>query len=67
MPASGFSGFSPPVRLLLLLLVTVAAGEQYRDTYDEEAFIKPLASGHINTFFQFTTEWNFGNTKNRKN
>lgn len=50
----------------LLLLIIGVCGNQYQDTYHEEAFLKPLASGHINTYFQFTTEWNFGEIKNRE-
>lgn len=54
-----------PARMLLILAVAVCCvlGEQYQDRYYEEAFVKPLASGHINTYFQFTTEWNFENCK----
>lgn len=55
--------------LFSVFLITLVAGvcaNQYRDTYHEEAFLKPLASGHINTYFQFTTDWNFGKAENRK-
>lgn len=27
------------------------------DKFEEELFIKTLHSGHVNTYFQFTTQW----------
>lgn len=50
--------------VILFGAVIGVSGVQYRDRYYEEAFVKPLASGHINTYFQFTTEWNFENVQN---
>lgn len=58
--------FSSISWLFLLISACLVAGVQYRDRYYEEAFVKPLASGHINTYFQFTTEWNFEKAYNRK-
>lgn len=29
----------------------------YNDSFNEELLIKPLASGHIYSYFQFTTTW----------
>lgn len=35
------------------------------DQFDEELFIKPLSTGHVNTYFQFTTEWLVQNNESR--
>lgn len=35
------------------------------DQFDEELFIKPLSTGHVNTYFQFTTEWLVQNNDSR--
>ncbi|XP_059619020.1 GPI transamidase component PIG-T [Phlebotomus argentipes] len=45
--------------LLLLFSVKLALGVGYQDEFHEELFVKPLPSGHINTFFQFTTKWHY--------
>ncbi|GAB0091819.1 PIG-T [Sergentomyia squamirostris] len=37
---------------------------EYHDEFHEELFIKPLPSGHINTFFQFTTKWQYNEKEN---
>lgn len=58
--------FSTILLLICGFSVCLIAAEQYHDRYYEEAFVKPLASGHINTYFQFTTEWNFEKFENRK-
>lgn len=36
------------------------------DKFNEELFIKPLPTGHVNTYFQFTTEWLIKNNESRK-
>ncbi|XP_055684332.1 GPI transamidase component PIG-T [Lutzomyia longipalpis] len=46
-----------------LLSVNVISCE-YRDNFHEELFIKPLPSGHVNTFFQFTTKWQYSEKEN---
>lgn len=40
---------------LLAVLTLCSATEP--DQFDEELYIKPLHSGHIYTYFQFTTQW----------
>lgn len=35
------------------------------DKFNEELFVKPFPSGHVNTYFQFTTEWSLNNAENR--
>ena len=42
----------------MLLFSLITNSIQYDDEFNEELFIKPLQSGHINTYFQFTTKWN---------
>lgn len=36
------------------------------EEYHEELVVQPLASGFINTYFQFTTRWSYGQRKNCK-
>uniref|UniRef100_A0A1L8E420 Putative gpi transamidase complex n=1 Tax=Nyssomyia neivai TaxID=330878 RepID=A0A1L8E420_9DIPT len=45
--------------LLCFFLATNVISCEYQDEFHEELFIKPLASGHVNTFFQFTTKWQY--------
>lgn len=48
--------------LVFLIDLTKAAP----DKFNEELFIKPLHSGHVNTYFQFTTEWLLQNNESCK-
>ncbi|XP_034944073.1 GPI transamidase component PIG-T [Chelonus insularis] len=43
---------------LYLVNESVALNNDYNDSFDEELFIKPLPSGHVYAYFQFTTLWN---------
>lgn len=43
---------------LLILASLIPNSIQNTDVFNEELFIKPLKSGHVNTYFQFTTRWN---------
>lgn len=52
--------------LFLAIVSTAISALKYHDEYYEELFVKPLPSGHINTFFQFTTEWRFDNRERDK-
>lgn len=36
----------------------------YNDSLREELFLKPFSSGHIYSYFQFTTIWNTNNQVN---
>lgn len=36
------------------------------DKFNEELFIKALHSGHVYTYFQFTTEWQLKNNESCK-
>lgn len=51
--------------LFLLSAITSSCAQLYHDTYHEEAFLKPLASGHINTYFQFTTQLKYSAKSDR--
>lgn len=47
------------VFLLTVLLTNISCSFCYKpkDSFHEELFIKPLASGHVYSYFQFTTLW----------
>jgi len=36
------------------------------EQFHEELVVRPLAGDHVNTYFQFTTRWHYGNRNNRK-
>ena len=42
---------------LLLLLGTLNIVKASSETFSEELFIKPLPTGHLYSYFQFTTKW----------
>lgn len=50
---------------ILLLVVIVCHGAE-SDRFNEELYIKPLNSGHIYTYFQFTTQWILANNESCK-
>lgn len=56
----------PHLFLISIFCFSLASGET-GDQFDEELFIKPLSTGHVNTYFQFTTEWLLQNNESRKN
>lgn len=37
----------------------------YKDSFSEELFIKPLATGHLYSYFQFTTKWDINPEENK--
>lgn len=43
-----------------------AASKNKNEEYHEELVVQPLASGFINTYFQFTTRWSYGQRNNCK-
>lgn len=52
------------IRSLLLIIgvyllknTSALSNNYYNDSFDEELFIKPLPSGHVYAYFQFTTLW----------
>ncbi|KAI5704721.1 hypothetical protein M8J76_010520 [Diaphorina citri] len=42
---------------LLSINIHGTSGYKHKDSFHEELFIKPLLSGHIYSYFQFTTLW----------
>lgn len=42
----------------LFLCKSIESSYQQNDKFHEELLIKPLASGHVYSYFQFTTVWN---------
>ncbi|XP_033221022.1 GPI transamidase component PIG-T [Belonocnema kinseyi] len=47
---------------VILMLLCISRGNTFSDTFDEELMLKPLPSGFIYAFFQFTTLWEAPNT-----
>lgn len=43
--------------IYLLQNSSAFSNNYYNDSFDEELFIKPLTSGHVYAYFQFTTLW----------
>lgn len=50
---------------LLILITQILNSSQNNDNFNEELFIKPLQSGHVNTYFQFTTKWDLEKSDSR--
>lgn len=46
--------------------VTPKSSKNKNEEYHEELVVQPLASGFINTYFQFTTRWSYGQRDNCK-
>jgi len=58
-----------PRAFVLLLLVAFNAGSPLgRDDerFHEELVVRPLSGDHVNTYFQFTTRWHYGEKDNRE-
>lgn len=51
---------------LLILITQIINSLQNNDYFNEELFIKPLQSGHVNSYFQFTTKWDLEKNDSRK-
>lgn len=52
--------------VLVQFLVYLSSWCQAADKFNEELFVKPFQSGHVNSYFQFTTEWLLQNNESRK-
>ena len=56
---ANYSGRSLFWQLFLVFCCCVFSLEASKnDDYFEELYIKPLQSGHVSFYFQFTTKWN---------
>ncbi|KAI8035189.1 GPI transamidase component PIG-T [Drosophila gunungcola] len=58
-----------PEALVLLLLVAFNAGScsslgKDDERFHEELVVRPLSGDHVNTYFQFTTRWHYGEKDN---
>ncbi|KAJ6637247.1 GPI transamidase component PIG-T [Pseudolycoriella hygida] len=42
---------------VVIIFVIISESSQFQDEFHEELFLKPLPTGHINSYFQFSTEW----------
>lgn len=51
---------------VICLLLNFYDLNAYPDKFNEELFIKALHSGHVYTYFQFTTEWLLNNSDDCK-
>lgn len=51
---------------MVLMYIFVRHSSANDDEFHEELFIKPLQTGHVNTYFQFTTEWRLKNNESCK-
>lgn len=49
----------------ILVIATIKQSIQFQDEFHEELFLKPLPTGHINSFFQFSTEWTLNRRDSR--
>ncbi|XP_043466665.1 GPI transamidase component PIG-T [Leptopilina heterotoma] len=56
------SSFTFKKSCILLAIFCIFYASALTDTYDEELMLKPLPSGYIYAFFQFTTLWEGSNT-----
>lgn len=54
------------IAVAALIFLVDPSLQQADDTFDEELLLKPLPSGHINSFFQFSTSWELGQNDSRK-
>ncbi|XP_017065243.1 GPI transamidase component PIG-T [Drosophila eugracilis] len=56
----------PEVFVLLLLVAFNAGSPLGRDDelFHEELVVRPLSGDHVNTYFQFTTRWHYGQKEN---
>lgn len=52
--------------LIVTLLAILRISVQFQDEFHEELFLKPLPTGHINSFFQFSTEWTLNRKESRR-
>lgn len=53
-----------PSTVLLLFISFSLNTIDCSDTFNEELVIKPIATGHLNAYFQFTTNWLVKNQEN---
>ena len=47
------------VYLPALIICYVSAVHCEKDTFTEELWVQPLPTGHLYSYFQFTTKWDF--------
>lgn len=48
-----------------IVIAIINPSIQFQDEFHEELFLKPLPTGHINSFFQFSTEWTLNRRDSR--
>lgn len=52
--------------ILILFIIFIPKSHQFDDVFHEELFLKPLKTGHVNSYFQFTTKWYLNENDSRK-
>uniref|UniRef100_A0A0A1WEV3 GPI transamidase component PIG-T n=1 Tax=Zeugodacus cucurbitae TaxID=28588 RepID=A0A0A1WEV3_ZEUCU len=52
---------------LILLCVSSIVAVKESSEFHEELYVRPLTNGLVNTFFQFTTRWHYGDRENLHN
>lgn len=52
--------------VITFFAVVTTTSAQFQDEFHEELFLKPLPTGHINSFFQFSTEWTLNRKESRR-
>lgn len=51
---------------VVIIFAIINQSIQFQDEFHEELFLKPLPTGHINSFFQFSTEWTLNRRDSRR-
>lgn len=49
---------------ILLIYLPISQAKYHNNVFSEELVIKELNNDFVNTYFQFTTQWNYKNGKN---
>ncbi|XP_017465987.1 PREDICTED: GPI transamidase component PIG-T isoform X2 [Rhagoletis zephyria] len=52
---------------LIPLLASPIGAVKESSEFHEELYVRPMANGYVNTFFQFTTRWHYGDRENLHN
>jgi hypothetical protein len=50
--------------LIFLVYLSISHAKYHNNVFSEELVIKELNNNFVNTFFQFTTQWNYRTSEN---
>ncbi|XP_018792348.1 PREDICTED: GPI transamidase component PIG-T [Bactrocera latifrons] len=59
--------FGISIIFLILLYASYIAAVKESSEFNEELYVRPMANGLVNTFFQFTTRWHYGDREHLHN